>query len=81
MVDLSYLFMILLEKISESAAKQVSTMPVEQADFAVKCRLLEEELLTLGLTEYKIKKVYRKILYVTENKIHEIEFLCSKILM
>ena len=50
--------MIFLEKISESAAKQVSNMPVEKADFAVKSRLLEEELLTLGLTEYKIKKVF-----------------------
>ena len=72
--------MIFLEKISESAAKQVSNMPVEQADFAVKCRLLEEELLTLGLTEYKIKKVFISLIVndTYNNKINEIRFTCSK---
>ena len=39
------------------AAKQVEKMPVEQADVAVRCTLLSEELQKRDLSEFKINRV------------------------
>jgi len=48
-----------IELISEHAAKQVEKMPVEQADVAVRCTLLSEELQKRDLSEFKINRIVR----------------------